>query len=113
MISNRQLKVGEMIKRSLSVILSRDIYIESLADTYISLSKVMMTSDLGIADVYIFPVLSDKISSEYALDSLNKMSPKIRHILAQKIVIKKLPMLRFKLDNSMAEVARIESLLKR
>jgi ribosome-binding factor A len=113
MLSNRQLKVGETVKRSLSVILARDIYIDVLGDSFIPLSKVIMTADLGIADVYVLPMLNNKISDAQLLGILNKMSPKIRHVLAQKVVLKKLPVLRFKLDNSLSEVAKIENLLKR
>lgn len=112
MLSNRQLKVGEEIKRSLSQIISRDIYIDSLKGAYVTLSKVIMTADLGIADVYILPMLDSSISEQKIVEVMNKISPKIRHILAKKVFLKKLPQLRFQVDNSLDEAARIERLLK-
>jgi ribosome-binding factor A len=113
MLSNRQLKVGEEVKRSLSQIISRDIYIDALEGSYITLSKVIMTPDLGIADVYILPMLDSTVSEQKVVDVMNKMAPKIRHILAKKIFLKKLPKLRFQIDKSFDEAARIEILLKR
>jgi ribosome-binding factor A len=113
MLSNRQLKIGETIKRSLSLILAREIYIDALGESYIPLSKVIMTPDLGIADVYMLPLINNKLSDAQVLEILNRMSAKIRHVLAQKVVLKKLPVLRFRLDNSLADAAKMERLLKR
>lgn len=113
MLSNRQLKVGEEVKRSLSQIIARDIYIDSLNGAYVTLSKVIMTADLGIADVYILPMLDGALSEQKIVDIMNQMTPKIRHILAKKVFLKKLPKLRFQIDKSFDEAARIESLLKR
>jgi ribosome-binding factor A len=111
MLSNRQLKVGETIKRALSQIISKDIYIYD--GLYVTLSRVMMTADLGIADVYILPLITQEISDDQLIKILNTAAPKIRHLLAKQVLLKTVPQLRFKIDNSFAEASRIEELLKR
>lgn len=113
MLSNRQLKIGETIKRLLSQIIFREMYIQSLDGIHITLSKVIMTTDLGIADVYIMPMVGCNLSDDKVLEIINKVSPKIRYFLSKKAFLKKLPQLRFKMDNSLAEAARIEKLLSK
>ena len=108
--SNRQLKVSESIKRSLSEVLNID---KSLAfiigDQTFTISQVDISPDLKNAKIYIIPFgLQD---SEDLIDILNENASLIKKYLIKKVVLKYAPELRFFYDNSFDAAARVTDLL--
>ena len=112
MYSNRQLKVGETIKRMLVEIIRKYNGFGPLDHTSILISKVLMTADLGLADIYVLPMFGSKMSDVDLVALLNQHAPKIRHELACKITLRKLPTLRFRIDDSFGKMSKIDELLK-
>ena len=112
MRSNRQLKVGETVKRTLVEIIRRYNGFGPLDHTSILISKVLMTADLSLADVYVLPMFGSKMSEPELVALLNQHAPRIRHELAQKITLRQLPTLRFRTDDSFVKIAKIDELLK-
>ena len=86
-ISQRQLRVGEMIKQSLSMIFIRnEAKVPNLETKTITVTEVRMSQDLKIAKAYVLP-LGGK-DAEETIDILKEYSFLIRKILSQKIVMK-------------------------
>ena len=112
MHSNRQLKVGETIKRILVEVIRRYSGFGPLDHTSILISKVLMTADLSLADVYVLPMFGSKMSDLELVTLLNQHAAKIRHELARKLTLRQLPTLRFKTDDSFVKNAKIDELLK-
>ncbi len=99
MLSNRQLRVAELIRRSLSdILLKGDLAQPELLDASITVSEVRCNSDLKIATVYVLP-LGGKNSSE-VISALEKSCGGIRKILAKKVNLKFVPELRFLADKT-------------
>ena len=110
-ISQRQLRVGEMIKQSLSMIFLRnEAKIPNLETKTITVTEVRMSQDLKIAKAYVLP-LGGK-DSEESIQKLKEYSYIIRKILSQKIIMKFLPKLLFKKDESFEYAEKIENLIK-
>ena len=110
-ISQRQLRVGEMIKQSISMIFIRnEAKVPNLETNTITVTEVRMSQDLKIAKVYIMP-LGGKNADE-VISKIKEYSFLIRKILSQKIVMKFLPKLLFKKDESFEYAERIENLIK-
>lgn len=82
-------------------------------DKMISVSEVRLTSDLSIAKIYLscFPSKDPDIF----LDKVNSLKNKIRFELGNKIKnqMRKVPELRFFIDNSFDEIEKIDELLKK
>lgn len=106
----RQLRVGELIRHALSDMLARgDIYDEVLTKHLVTVPEVRMSPDLKLATVFIMPLGGrDEKPVLAALDRNKKM---IRTELAHRVNLKFAPEVRFRLDESFDEAARIDRLL--
>ena len=110
-ITQRQLRVGEMIKQSLSMIFIRnEAKVPDLETNTITVTEVRMSQDLKVAKAYVLP-LGGK-HAEKIIDILKKNSFIIRKILSQKVVMKFLPKLIFRKDESFEYAEKIEKLIK-
>ena len=110
-ISQRQLRVGEMIKQALGMIFLRDEAKIGTFDTKeITVTEVRMSQDLKIAKAFVLP-LGGKNAQEI-VDKLKEFSFVIRKVLSKKIVMKFLPKLFFVKDDSFDYAEKIENLIK-
>ncbi len=110
-ISQRQLRVGEMIKQSLSMIFIRnEAKVPKLETNTITVTEVRMSQDLKIAKAYVLP-LGGK-NAEEIIKTLKDYSFLIRKILSKKVNMKFLPKLLFKKDESFEYAEKIENLIK-
>ena len=109
--SQRQLRVGEMIKQSLSMIFIRnEAKIPNLETNNITVTEVRMSQDLKIAKAYVLP-LGGK-DADKTIEKLKGYSFLIRKILSQKIITKFLPKILFRKDESFEYAEKIENLIK-
>ena len=97
--SNRQLRVGEVIRRSLSEILSRgEIHDPELNDLSITVGEVTITADLRIATAFVLPLGGKGKDEAIALLARNK--GEIRRLVGKRIGLKHSPDLRFRIDDT-------------
>ena len=109
--SQRQLRVGELIKQSLGQIFLRDeAKLPSIETKNITVTEVRMSQDLKIAKAYVLP-LGGKNAKE-TINILKEYSFLIRKILSQKVVMKFLPKILFRKDESFEYAEKIENLIK-
>ena len=110
-ITQRQLRVGEMIKQSLSMIFLRnEAKIPNLETNNITVTEVRMSQDLKIAKAYVLP-LGGKDADE-KIKKLTEYSFLVRKILSQKVITKFLPKIFFRKDESFEYAEKIENLIK-
>ena len=110
-ISQRQLRVGEMVKQSLSMIFMRnEAKLPNLETNTITVTEVRMSQDLKIAKAYVLPL--GGIDADEKIEKLKENSFLIRKTLSQKIIMKFLPKLLFRKDDSFEYAERIENLIK-
>lgn len=107
--SQRQLRVGELIRRGLSEILSRgDVHDTDLNRMLITVGEVRTSPDLHIATVYVWPMSGE--GQEDVLKILARNKGELRHYIGKKLGLKHTPDLRFRLDetyNQMDESRRL------
>tara|TARA_Y100000590_G_scaffold344293_1_gene393658 strand:- start:113 stop:481 length:369 start_codon:yes stop_codon:yes gene_type:complete len=110
--SQRQLRVGELIKQSLGQIFLRDeAKVPSFITKNITVTEVRMSPDLKNAKAYIIP-LGGK-DTENAVNVLTKFSHLVRKALSKKIDMKFLPKVRFVGDTSFDYAEKIERLIQK
>ena len=108
--SQRQLKVGELIRHALADIFFRgEIVDEVLSRHSLTVPEVRMTPDLKLATVYVLPLGGG--DAEEAVEHLNKHKRFLRGEVAKRIRMKFMPEIRFKVDTSFEASARIDELL--
>ena len=110
-VTQRQLRVGEMIKQSLSMIFLKDeAKIPGINTKEITVTEVRMGPDLKTAKVFVLP-LGGK-NSEEIIGKLKEFSFVVRKVLSKKIIMKFLPKLFFVKDESFDYAEKIENLIK-
>ena len=110
--SQRQLRVGELVKQSLGQIFLRDeAKVLSLDTKNITVTEVRMSPDLKNARAYVIP-LGGK-DSEKAVNILTEFSYSIRKALSKKIDMKFLPKVSFVSDKSFDYAEKIEKLIQK
>tara|TARA_B100000745_G_scaffold238244_1_gene161075 strand:+ start:82 stop:453 length:372 start_codon:yes stop_codon:yes gene_type:complete len=110
--SQRQLRVGELIKQSLGQIFIRDeAKVPSLETRNITVTEVRMSPDLKNARAYVIP-LGGK-DTEDAVVRLTEFSHRIRKVLSKKIDMKFLPKVTFVSDKSFDYAEKIEKLIQK
>jgi len=110
-VSQRQLRVGEMVKQALCNIFMRgEAKLPNLETSNITVTEVRMSPDLKTAKAFVLP-LGGKNATE-AIDILKEFSFVVRKVLSKKISTKFLPKLLFVKDDSFDYAEKIENLIK-
>ena len=110
-VSQRQLRVGELIKQALSMIFIREeTKIPNLDTKSITVTEVRMSPDLKNAKVFVIP-LGGK-DADKVIDKLKEFSFVIRKVLSKKIMVKFMPKVFFVNDNSFDYAEKIENLIR-
>jgi len=110
--SQRQLRVGELIKQSLGQIFLRDeAKVPTLITKNITVTEVRMSPDLKNARAYVIP-LGGK-DTENTVNALTTFSHLIRKALSKKIDMKFLPKVSFIGDKSFDYAEKIEKLIQK
>ncbi len=110
MPSQRQLRVGELVRKEVSDILTRGTMADPALDgTIISVPEVRMTPDLRLASCLVMPLGGR--DADKVVEALNRGAKTIRRDLARRMTMKYLPDLRFVLDTRFDDDDRITNLL--
>ncbi|KUP92830.1 30S ribosome-binding factor RbfA [Tritonibacter horizontis] len=97
--SQRQLRVGEVIRRTLSEVLARgDVHDPDLNRLSITVGEVRISPDLKIATAYVLP-LGGK-GQEDVLQLLARNKHELRRMMGKKTGLKFTPDLRFQIDGT-------------
>ncbi|MGB5259412.1 MAG: 30S ribosome-binding factor RbfA [Gammaproteobacteria bacterium] len=106
----RSRRVGDQIQRELAGLIREEIKDPRLG--MVSISAVSVSRDLGYAKVHI-SVLGDELQASESIDVLNHAAGFLRHRLGKLLHIRAVPELKFLLDRSLEEGARIGALINR
>ena len=110
-LSQRQLRVGEMIKQALSMIFIKDeAKIPNLDSKEITVTEVRMSPNLRTAKAFVLP-LGGKNATD-VIENLKSFSFVVRKVLSKKITMKFLPKILFVKDESFDYAEKIENLIK-
>jgi ribosome-binding factor A len=109
--SQRQLRVGELVRHAIAEMLARgDVHDPVIEGHLITVPQVRMSPDLRLATVYVMPMGGrDAEKVVAAFESHKKF---MRAEIAHRINLKFAPDLRFRVDERFDEAARIDKLLR-
>lgn len=97
--SQRQLRVGELIRRTLSEVLARgDVHDPELNRLSITVGEVQTSPDLRVATAYVLPLGGKGQEDVIALLARNKSE--LRRLVSKKLALKFSPELRFRIDET-------------
>lgn len=108
--TQRQLRVGELIRHKLAEMLARgEIYDDVLASHVVTITEVRMSPDLRLATAYVMP-LGGK-DTKTVIEALTRNSKFIRGEVGRAVDLRVAPDVRFREDETFEEVTRIDRLL--
>ena len=108
--SQRMLRVGELIRRTLSQMLTRgEIHDPDLNRMSITVGEVTVTPDLRLATAYILPLGGE--NAQDALDLLRRNKGEIRRVISKTMALKYSPDLRFQIDETFDRMDNTRRLL--
>tara|TARA_B100000963_G_scaffold344895_1_gene348210 strand:+ start:540 stop:944 length:405 start_codon:yes stop_codon:yes gene_type:complete len=109
--SQRQLRVGELVKQNIGELLIRnEAKIPGINSKLITVTEVRMTPDLKTARVYVIPL--GGVDTKETVSVLTEYSHLVRKALSKRLDIKFLPKLTFVEDNSFEYAEKIERIIK-
>jgi len=114
MLSQRQLKVGEMVKHALvQVMLHGNFLYEYLGkEVSVTISQVKVSPDLRHATAYVLPLA--EFDEETFMNALEEASPMIRKFLSREInSLKYVPRVIFRFDDSFEKANKINLAINR
>lgn len=113
METNRQKKIGGVLQKDLVDILQGEVRKNGVTNLVISVSKVVVTTDLSVAKVYLSVFPTDKAKG--LLEAIKSNSQLIKHDLSQrvKLQLRKVPNLSFYIDDSLDYIEKIDSALSK
>ena len=110
--SQRQLRVGELIRRALSDVLARgDVHDPDLNRMSITVGEVRTSPDLRIATAYVLPLGGQGQDEVISLLARNK--GELRRVVSKKLSLKFAPDLRFQLDETFDRMDETREMLNR
>lgn len=108
--SQRMLRVGELVRHAMSELLTRgELNDDFLASQVVTVPKVKMSPDLKLATIYVMPLGGE--AGEKVVAALDAHKKYLRGEIARKINLKFAPDVRFRVDDSFENAARIDALL--
>lgn len=109
--SQRQLRVGELVRHALAEMLARgDVHDPVIERHMITIPEVRVTADLRLATIYVMPMGGR--DTEDVLAAFERHKKFLRAELAHRINLKFAPDIRFRVDDRFAEAERIDKLLR-
>ena len=109
--SQRQLRVGELIRHALAEMLSRGEVHDPVIETHmITIPEVAMTADLRLATIYVMPLGGRDAKPVIAALERNKKF--LRGEIAHRVNLNFAPDIRFRFDERFDEAERIEKILR-
>ena len=109
--SQRQLRVGELVRHALADMLARgDVHDPIIESHMITIPEVRVTADLRLATVYVMPLGGR--DAEEVVAAFERHKKFLRAEIAHRINLKFAPDVRFRIDDRFAEAERIDKLLR-
>jgi ribosome-binding factor A len=109
--SQRQLRVGELVRHALADMLVRgDVHDPVIEGHMITIPEVRVTADLRLATIYVMPMGGR--DAEQVVAAFERHKKYLRAEIAHRINLKFAPDIRFRVDDRFAEAERIDRLLR-
>ena len=109
--SQRQLRVGEIVRHAVADILSQGgVHDPVLEGRLITVPEVRMSPDLKLATVYVMPLGGRDI--DQVIEALDRNKRYVRGEIGRRVNLKFAPEIRFHVDERFEEAERIEKLLR-
>ena len=106
----RRLRVQDLLREEISLIIQRELHDPGLG--FVTVIEVKMSEDLKTGKVYV-SIYGDEEEQKHTLEALKRSKGYIKFLLGQRVKLRYIPELTFRLDDTLERVQRIEEILKK
>jgi ribosome-binding factor A len=107
-LSHRTERIAEQLREEVSQILATDVADPGVG--LVTVSRVKVTPDLSLARVY-WTILGDAAERKKTEKALQRAAPFVRHVLAGRVTLRRVPEVHFQFDEGLAAHTRVEEIL--
>ena len=108
-LSHRTERVAEQVREEVSQILSTEVADPGIG--LVTVTRVKVTADLSMARIY-WTLLGDQTERKKTQKALMRAAPYVRHLLSQRMSLRRSPEVVFTYDQSVAAQDRVEQILQ-
>ena len=108
--SNRRRRVAELLKRELAILVQQEL--DDPRVHGVTITAVEVSADLSNAKIY-FTTLAEDEETAKTVVALNKAAGFLRRALMRRVVLRSVPQLRFRFDESVKKGAALTGLIER
>ena len=101
-------RVGEELRQELSLLLAREVHDPGVG--FVTLTRVKVSPDLQMARVF-YTTMGDERARGETQRALDRATPFLRHQIASRVRLRRVPELRFEFDRAVEHQDRIEQIL--
>ena len=107
-LSHRVERVAEQIREEVSQILSTEVADPGVG--LVTVTRVKVTADLSLARIY-WTTLGDAAQRKQTAKALSRAAGFVRHLLSERLTLRRVPEVHFLFDQSVAAQDRVEQIL--
>ena len=108
-LSHRVERIAEQLREEISQMLATEVRDPGVG--LVTITRVKVTADLSLARIY-WTTLGETAERKKTAKALGRTVPYLKHLLAQRLTLRRAPDLRFQFDESVAAQDRIERILQ-
>ncbi|MEZ5283367.1 MAG: 30S ribosome-binding factor RbfA [Vicinamibacterales bacterium] len=108
-LSHRVERIAEQIREELSQMLATEVRDPGVG--LVTITRVKVTADLSLARVY-WTAMEEGPDRRETAKALNRTAPYLRHLLSQRLTLRRVPEIKFQFDESVAAQDRIERIIQ-
>ena len=107
-LSHRTERIAEQLREEVSQILATEVADPGVG--LVTVTRVKLTPDLSLARVY-WTLLGDAAERKRTVKALERAAPFVRHVLATRVMLRRVPEVHFQYDEGLAAHQRVEEIL--
>jgi ribosome-binding factor A len=108
-LSHRVERIAEQVREEVSQMLATEVRDPGIG--LVTVTRAKVTGDLSLARVY-WTIMGDAAERKKTAKALARAVPYLRHLLSQRLTLRRAPELQFLFDESVAAQDRIEKIIQ-
>jgi ribosome-binding factor A len=108
-LTHRVERIQEQVREEVSQMLATEVRDPGVG--LVTVTRAKVTGDLSLARVY-WTILGDAEERKKTAKALERAAPYVRHLLAERLTLRRSPEVKFIFDESVAAQDRIEKILQ-
>ena len=109
-LSHRVERIAEQVREELSQMLATEVADPGIG--LVTITRVKVTADLSLARVYWTMLDDEPKARKETVKALSRTAPFLRHLLSQRLTLRRTPEIKFQYDESVAAQDRIEKIIQ-